>query len=152
MGLYSKPEDMLENFQIPPETFPAFIPTSPSLPIKDLKITDAKNIGDTRKVNKYQVVHNNPRHSIEFQITITSETNYNYKALSLIKIMNQMMMGVALSELSLYAINHIDHNPIRDFLKDQLIIKFTLFNPRRWQYMVAHSVESIANRHRTQQP
>ena len=105
MALYSKPEDMLENFQIPPETFPAYIPTNPSLPIKDLKITDAKNIGDTRKVNKYQVVHNNPRHSIEFQISVTSETNYNYKALSLIKILNQMMIeggcdyGVILPDL-----------------------------------------------------
>lgn len=92
MGLYSKPEDMLENFQIPQETFPAYVPTIPSLPIKDLKITDAKNIGDTRKVNKYQVVHNNPRHSIEFQISVTSESNYNHRALSLIKIMNQMMI------------------------------------------------------------
>lgn len=88
MVMRSRPEDMLKDFAVTPELFPVYIPTTPSLPIKALEITDAKNIGETRKMNKYQVVHNNPKHSIQFMVNITQEANYNNKALDLITILN----------------------------------------------------------------
>ena len=88
MSLRTRPEDMLKDFSVDSNIFPGYIPTSPELPIKALEITDAKNIGEYRKMNKYQVVHNNPKHSIQFIVNITLEANYNNKALHLIKIMN----------------------------------------------------------------
>jgi hypothetical protein len=81
MKLHTKPEEMLNSFELSSTIFPVYIPTTPSLPVHALKITDAKNIGETRKMNRYQVVHNNPNHSIQFIVNITQEANYNNKAL-----------------------------------------------------------------------
>jgi hypothetical protein len=53
MKMRNRPEDMLNDFEVNKDLFPVYIPTNPSLPIKDIKITDAKNIGETRKMNKY---------------------------------------------------------------------------------------------------
>lgn len=92
MKMRDRPEDMLKDFSVNSDLFPVYVPTNPSLPIKDIKITDAKNIGETRKMNKYQVVHNNPKHSIQFIVNVTQEANYNNKALHLITILNQMMI------------------------------------------------------------
>ena len=68
-----------------------YMPTSPSLPIKTLKMTEIKKIGENKVVASFANLHTNDRHVKEFEVSLSRGKCFNAKGLQLIRILNEIM-------------------------------------------------------------
>lgn len=82
---------MTQNFSIPEDILPVYIPTNPALQVRELKMVDVKRIGERKTIGSFMVRHDNPKRTIEFNITYSKDWSFNAKGIYLVNFMNEMM-------------------------------------------------------------